>query len=213
MPHYHVHTAHQMPGRIRLKLDGSTNKAHDLEALRGSIGSMHGVRRIEMDPASGSLIVHYDPHLYGKFQHQLQQHGDSSGDFHLSVPDIGEGAGDIKDVEEEADFLAEHSQTARVIVDSFRSLNRTVRHLTDNMLDLQVLLPLGLASVAFLEIGAAATPLWVTLGLFSFNSFVTLHSPRPGGARSKRALREALTGTQQEPAQPEVHSQAAIASA
>jgi hypothetical protein len=116
----------------------------------------------------------------------------------MSVPDIGEGGQDIQDVEEEADFLAEHSQTARVIVNSFRSMNRAIRHATDNMLDLQVLLPLGLAAVTFFEIGAAATPLWVTLGIFSFNSFISLHSPQPGGPRSQRAVRETLAESQRE---------------
>jgi hypothetical protein len=202
VPHCCVRIAHHMPGRIRLKLEDSqiqrTDKAHGLEALKKSVGSMEGIRNIETNAASGSLIVHYDPHLYGRFEQHLQEHGDSTGDFHMSVPDIGEGRQDIKDVEKEADFLAEHSQTARVIVNSFRSLNHAVRLATDNMVDLQVLLPLGLAAVGFFEIGAAATPLGVTLGLFSFNSFISLHAARPGGPRSRRAIREAVAESQYE---------------
>jgi hypothetical protein len=209
MPRHAVHTAHRTPGRIRLKLQDSTHKARALEDLKRSITAMEGVRRVETNAASGSLVVHYDPGLYGKFQHQLQQHGDSTGDFHLSVPNIGEGADLIKNVEEEADFLAEHSETARVMVNGFRSLDTAIRRATDNTVDLKVLLPLGLAIYSFVEIGIeAATPLWITLGIFSFNSFVQLHSPRPGGARSKRAMREALAESQhtsraiQEPSQP-----------
>jgi hypothetical protein len=186
-----------MPGRIRLKLDGSSRKAHELEDLKRTIASMPGVDRVEANLASGSLVIHYDPKLYGRFHHQLKEHGDSTGTFHLDVPDIGEGADLIKSVEEEADFLAEHSETARVMVNGFRSLDRAIRRATDNTVDLKVLLPLGLAVYSFVEIGLeAATPLWITLGIFSFNSFVQLHSPKPGGARSKRALREALAEAQ-----------------
>lgn len=194
MPRHRVRTAHRMPGRIRLKLDGgSSRKAHDLEDLKGAMTSMPGVRRVETNLASGSLIIHYDPKLYGRFHRQLQEHGNSTGTFHLDIPDIGEGGDLIKNVEEEADFLAEHSETARVMVDGFRSLDRAIKRATDNTVDLKVLLPLGLAIYSFVEIGIeAATPLWITLGIFSFNSFVQLHSPRPGGARSKRAIREAL---------------------
>ncbi|HZQ53401.1 MAG TPA: hypothetical protein VFB14_14450 [Bryobacteraceae bacterium] len=197
MPRHRVRTAHRMPGRIRLKLDGSSRKAHELEDLKRTIASMPGVDRVEANLASGSLVIHYDPKLYGRFHHQLKEHGDSTGTFHLDVPDIGEGADLIKSVEEEADFLAEHSETARVMVNGFRSLDRAIRRATDNTVDLKVLLPLGLAVYSFVEIGLeAATPLWITLGIFSFNSFVQLHSPKPGGARSKRALREALAEAQ-----------------
>ena len=47
-------------------------------------------------------------------------------------------------------------------------------------------LPLGLAVYSFVEIGLeASTPLWVTLGIFSFNSFLTLHAPAPNVAAPK----------------------------
>ena len=200
MPRHRVRTAHRMPGRIRLKLDGSSRKAHDLDDLKRAVASLPGVHEVETNAASGSLVIHYDPNLYGKFQRQLQDHGNSTGAFHLDVPEIGEGGDLIKSVEEEADFLAEHSEAARVMVHSFRSLDGLIRRATDNTVDLKVLLPLGLAVYSFVEIGIeAATPLWITLGIFSFNSFVALHSPKPGGERAKRAIREAFAESGQEP--------------
>ena len=46
---------------------------------------------------------------------------------------------------------------------------------------MNVLLPLGLAVYSVLELEAEmSTPLWVTLGIFSFNSFVMLHSGPAG---------------------------------
>jgi hypothetical protein len=80
-------------------------------------------------------------------------------------------------IEEEAEFLAEHSHTARVVVDWAKDLDRGIKRATNNNLDLKIMVPLGLAAVTFLEIGAAAaTPMWVTLAIFSLNHFVELHA-------------------------------------
>ena len=54
---------------------------------------------------------------------------------------------------------------------------------TGNAIDLKVLLAGGLAAYTFWEIGAeAATPMWVTLALFSLNHFAELHSGLPAMA-------------------------------
>ncbi|HLI86361.1 MAG TPA: hypothetical protein VKV17_20805 [Bryobacteraceae bacterium] len=46
------------------------------------------------------------------------------------------------------------------------------------MVDLKVLLPAGLAVWAFFKHGLeASTPLWVSLAIFSINSFMVLHRP------------------------------------
>jgi hypothetical protein len=59
-----------------------------------------------------------------------------------------------------------------------KGLNADVKRATNNAVDLKVLLPLGLAVYSLLKFEAEmATPLWVTLGIFSFNSFVALHPP------------------------------------
>ncbi len=79
-------------------------------------------------------------------------------------------------IEKEAEFLAAHSEVALRVVEAVRSWNREICVATDNTVDLKVLLPAGLALWAFLEHGIeAATPLWVTLAIFSFDSFISLH--------------------------------------
>jgi hypothetical protein len=85
-------------------------------------------------------------------------------------------------IEAEAEFLSQHSETARIIVDAVKRMDVNIKWATHNTVDLKVLLPLGLAAYSVVEIGLeASTPLWVTLGIFSLNSFVSLHSP-PGCA-------------------------------
>ena len=83
-------------------------------------------------------------------------------------------------IEHEAEFLAEHSDFAKAIFDWVNALDRSVKRATNNSIDFKVIAPLVLAVGAFLELGVtASTPVWLTLGLFSFNHFVDLHIPPP----------------------------------
>jgi hypothetical protein len=80
-------------------------------------------------------------------------------------------------IEKEAEFLASHSHTAEALFKFGRQVDHEVKKATGNTVDLKVLTPLALAIAVFLELGAsAATPVWLTLGLFSFNHFVELHT-------------------------------------
>jgi hypothetical protein len=80
-------------------------------------------------------------------------------------------------IEHETVFLAQHSHSAKILLDWTAALDRHVKRMTDNAIDLKVLAPAALAVGAFLELGVtAATPVWLTLGLFSFNHFIAIHS-------------------------------------
>ena len=135
---------------------------------------------MEVRPATASLVVQYTGHPPNDFHECVAKHGQTSGVYDLPPPPLGE-AGELMDViEREAEFLAGHSALARTIVEDTRKLDVALKKVTDNNLDLKVLVPLGLAVGSFFLVGAEiATPLWVTLGIFSFNSFVSLHPALP----------------------------------
>ena len=81
-------------------------------------------------------------------------------------------------LQREAQFLAQHSDVAKSAVDFVSQIDQALKKANNNTVDLKVLLPLGLAIYSFLELESdIATPLWLTLGIFSFNSFVALHHP------------------------------------
>ena len=83
-------------------------------------------------------------------------------------------------IEAEAELLAAHSSAARATVDFFKALDRELRLLTGNTMDLKVLVAAGLAAYAFIKVGVeASTPIWVTLALFAFNHFIELQGDRP----------------------------------
>jgi hypothetical protein len=57
--------AHQVPGRVRLKLDiaamtASTLRKVDVERLSGALGSIKGVRSIRLNLPARSCVVEYD---------------------------------------------------------------------------------------------------------------------------------------------------------
>ncbi len=164
---------HQIPGRVRVRLPRAERNPRLLHELRGFIESLGGVRQVEINPVTGSILVHYQPESQDQIHSLLRQ-----ADMFESPPELTDADELAATIEKEAEFLAAHSELALGVVQACKALNREVRTATDNAVDLKVLLPAGLAVWAFLKHGVeASTPLWVTLAIFSVNSFIALHRP------------------------------------
>jgi Zn-dependent membrane protease YugP len=184
-----THIAHHVPGRMRIRVGGGKHNPHLLEKVRGRICELDGVSQIDVNSTTGSLVVHYRSRHPRQFESEIAEHGSSTGAFQLALPQVGE-AGEIWGaVEQEAKFLAAHSQLARTVVQGTKQLDVVVKIATDNNVDLKVLIPLGLAVFSFIYLGTdVATPLWISLGIFSFNSFVSLHPPLPYPQTENKAI-------------------------
>lgn len=175
-----AHVAHHTRGRVRVRVRGGKGNPQILEQIKQSLQPKPGVKRVDVNPSTGSVVVHYDDRLHPDFHKTLTEHGETSGLFALQPPELSEVDRIAETVQREAEFLAAHSETARGIVDFVKRVNNAVKQATDNNLDLKVLLPLGLAVYSVMEVGVeVSTPMWVTLGIFSFNSFIALHPPLP----------------------------------
>jgi hypothetical protein len=162
---------------MRIRVHGGKRNPHILDHVRQSLVEADGVTRIEANRDTGSVVVHYRHKSSKQFAEELAARGRETQAFDL---EIGE-AGEIwNTVHREAELLAAHSVLARSVVDETVQLDRALKRATDNTLDLKVVVPLGLAVISFLYVGSdVATPLWVSLGVFSFNSFISLHPPLP----------------------------------
>ena len=174
---------------MRVKIPHAKGDVRVLQRIQRALSPLSGIKRVQINPSTGSVLVEYPQEQHTDFERFLSQHGTKTGLFALRPPELTE-TDDIADkIAAEAEFLAEHSAVARALVNLVKHLNERIRVATDNQLDLKVLLPLGLAVYTFVEVGSeAVTPLWVTLGIFSFNSFVALHQLHPGaGARADSA--------------------------
>jgi hypothetical protein len=168
--------AHHVRGRIRVRFSGAKGDRRFLESIQQSISPLPGVQSVEISQSTGCIVVHYDQSAHRDFHQTLIEHG-----LALAPPEVSEVDAIAANIEHEAEFLSQHSETARRVVDFVKQIDHGLKCATGNTLDLRVLLPLGLAVYSFLELESdITTPLWVTLGIFSFNSFVSLHGSSAG---------------------------------
>ena len=190
----HVQIAHQMPGRVRFKIPMGRDNPELLEQVRQAFTDMPGLKQTRVKPEAGSIVLIYDPNETVSFEAQLMQHWAS---VLPSVPrrspkrrDLpgNEFAETTRQIEAEAELLAGHSHSARVIVDFFKDADREIKLLTNNMIDLKIVLALALAVATFAGIGAtAATPMWITLALFALNHFIEMQAPSTAAAPKRAA--------------------------
>jgi hypothetical protein len=144
-------------------------------------------------------VVHYDETMLPDFAQTMANHGESEDLFSLEPAELSEVDAIANKLEREAQFLAQHSDVARSAVNFVSQIDQALKKATGNTVDLKVLLPMGLAIYAFLELESdITTPLWITLGIFSFNSFVSLH--HPAGHRMEMDSAEVIQS--QTPGQP-----------
>src|SRR6266446_9142692 len=108
-----AYVTHHIPGRMRVKLPHAKGDRALLERIKESISPLPGVRSIEMNPTTGSVEVNYDPNDYEHYAGQLTAHGERENLFMLGPPELTEADDLAAKIEAEAEFLAEHSETAR----------------------------------------------------------------------------------------------------
>jgi hypothetical protein len=187
---HHARIEHKVRGRIRMKVPHAKLDPEALEFYREAFAGIPGVRSINTKPDTGSIVIHYDPNRENEFQRHFQQRSDE----HLSMAEPTVPPDDEVDklagkIAAEAEFLAAHSRLARSTVDLCKALDRELKLSTGNNVDLKIVLAVGLAAYTFLEIGGtAATPMWVTLALFSLNHFVELHTDHRAELERAQAL-------------------------
>jgi cation transport ATPase len=172
--------AHQVPGRIRMKIPSAKGNTAMLEEIQKTFSAIPGIEQVVVNPETGSVVLRYDAdqhdHFHAGFTHHLNQHHEGHAHAHHRPPtnEIDALASKIAD---EAEFLAEHSDAAKAVVDFCRHWDREIKVASGNMLDLKMVLCVGLVGFMIFEVGAAAaTPVWVTLTLFGLNHFVEMQS-------------------------------------
>ena len=169
---------HGIPGRVRVRLDSSLRTPEFMGLLAESLSQMEGVRHVQINPVTGSLLLLYDPtrlsleQLYGAA---------TAANITLAFPaEAGERP-----------FTGEPTGTAQGINSFIGRLDRALFDFTDGKLDLRTLFPLGLATAALRQIatsgGNVAAAPWYVLLWYSFESFTRYNSSKPGERRETRA--------------------------
>jgi hypothetical protein len=167
--------AHQVPGRVRMKIPGAKGNPELLQQISETFGVIPGIEQITVNPATGSVVLHYDAERHDEFHGTFQHHYHQAQGAHSHPPST-----EIDDlarrIEDEAEFLARNSETARAVVDFVKKVDREIKLATNNTVDLKIVLAVGIIGITVLEVGAtAATPVWVTLAIFTLNHFLEMH--------------------------------------
>lgn len=167
--------AHQTTGRVRLKVAAGKNDPELLSQIADTFSAIPGMERITVSPVTGSIILNYDEDNQKAFNERLMRNLMAQGGSPMIGSEFAELA---KKIENQAEFLAERSQTARAVVDFFKKLDREIKISTNNVVDLKIVLAIGVIALTIFEVGAnAATPIWLTLSIFTFNHFIELRNP------------------------------------
>ena len=178
---------HQTPGRVRMKFASAKGNPELLDDMARKFAGLAGVRSCEVNPITGSVVLLYDTERHDDFHDHLRRHCE---EHHGSAPHApGTELDEITNkIEEEAEFLAEHSHAAKTVVHICKSIDRHVKLATNNTVDLKIGLAGGIVALSLLEMGAfAATPVWLTLGVFSLNHFVELQQHQVLAEKMKRS--------------------------
>ncbi len=164
-----AYTASHLPGRIRLRILGAKHDAQLMEEIAQDIVALSGVEGVQLNLATGSLLIHYAADLYRDFENTLTERGNATRQFSLEQPQLRRSSRHPSH---------KSSELGKAVTRLFATLDDEIRYATDNQLDLKVLVPLiamalGIATIP--RSGSRATPLWLTLAIFAFSSFLGLH--------------------------------------
>jgi hypothetical protein len=166
-----AYIAHQIPGRVRLKIPAAKGRVDLLERIAAVLGSAGGIRSVECNPATGSMLINYTPSAYKNVEALSSILGESK----LRVSMRASRHGARRPAQRAGGKHPQPSAATKAIESFFRNLDREVRDITGNELDLAVLLPAVVVSLGLLTMRRrASTPLWLTLLIFAFHSFTTL---------------------------------------
>jgi hypothetical protein len=165
---------HHIPGRIRVRLPFLKGFSSSPEQIKDLMSPLPGIRKVDFNPITGSALISYDAEHYDSFQEKLAEYAQNFLGLTLTDSDL------VRENNHRQNGVVESSQgeseLTSFLVNSFKRLNAEVSEASDNKLDVKALFPVGIAAYALFKIGSAATtPLWVTLGLFSFASFLSLN--------------------------------------
>jgi hypothetical protein len=173
-PRAHAHVASTTPGRLRLRVHHPQRHRQLLSTIQQRMEAQQGTHDVRVDPRTGSVLVHYDPHRQTQTGILSVLHdlgvvaADTARGLDLDVPEL-DGA--------------THSQASESVVTALSDLDRQIALLTGHKVDLKLLFPLalggiGLWAAARRGLGLTEVPAYVLLW-YAFDSFWKFHRELP----------------------------------
>jgi hypothetical protein len=149
-----------MPGRLRLRFAPREVDPKALAALIERLSARPGIRSARYSPASGSVVVEYDPAALSESALMRELPA-------VEAPVVGESPG-----------LPPGTPAARAVAQGWWNADAFLGRISGGQLDLRTLAPLALLLVAvrqlFLQGELGAAP-WHALLWYSYNLFYQFH--------------------------------------
>jgi Heavy metal associated domain 2 len=166
---------HALPGRVRLRVAKVKGNPALARQAQGKLAKVPGIRQVEANPGTGSLLVHFD-------QDQLLSTASleilsvTLGELFPEIEVLALAAG-LASLAENPGAGTDPAPMAASLTGSLKAANTRLAKLTGG-LDLKLLVPLTLIFFGLRRLWAAekvASPSWFDYLWFGFASFVMLN--------------------------------------
>lgn len=170
----HTEVASHTPGRTRFKLPPHRRNYQEMERIASGLQSHPDVRDVEFNTQTGSILVHHDP---------------KHSDLHEMKGVMRDLGVIFADVTGSADILSVGSSGGESSFDfnsAITDLNQQVLALTNGIVDLRYVVPIGLGALAVLQLMTFGWQFdvvpWFVLAYFAIDSFIDLNSSKQAPA-------------------------------
>jgi hypothetical protein len=125
-----------------------------LEEIQKAFSTIPGIEQVAVNPETGSVVLKYDADRHDDFHagfiDRFNEHHGGQIPAHRPPPSNEIDALAAK-IQQEADFLAEHSATAKAVVDFRKHWDREIKVASGNLVDLKMVLCIGLVGFTVFE--------------------------------------------------------------
>jgi hypothetical protein len=168
---------HCIAGRVRFKVHAARDDEAFFDAARRALVPVAGVHSVRVSAPASSVVVQYaadDDSMPRRLMEALGSAGLADFDaWPVPSQDTWASRSDVRE-------LPEDSHLAELILAGTQLASQLVRAGSSGVVDLKALVALAaaLSSAATSRDTQRPTPLWLTLAIFAFNAFVSLHANR-----------------------------------
>jgi hypothetical protein len=151
-----AYVVHHIPGRMRIKIPGARGKLELLRDVAEVLRALSYVTAVDANPLTGTLLVRYLPQAFDALANFLSDQGVDASNH--SGPN--------------------RLPNSRAMLNQWlRQADEALREATEKQLDLRLLVPLTAVGAGLLAARRGGpTPLWLTLLIFAFSSYMALDS-------------------------------------
>lgn len=165
---------------MRLKVLGVPADPEFFATVKHIISGLEGVESVRVNATSSSIVIDYNP-ADTVFHFRLQDDPSVNAWMSLQGDDALLAGIDVAVASGASYYLAKQSRLAETLVAGAEELDFRLRQASDGYVDLKLLLPLLFAAATSMrQARGTGTPMWLSLGTFAFNSFLSLHRERIG---------------------------------